>query len=159
MTTVVTGWSPHWWFLKKGSWWGTKWPRWSVLVMRSARYDRWWLVLTVVILKLILSRMISLCSSLRTGLMWSRRRAHVTTRARQFWTLHCNFSRFDLDWTYAKLVCILFVSSTSDIVLNPNAGAFINYSQSAKDIGPYFKSELCEGPVKLKAGTHFTEWA
>ena len=39
-------------------------------------------------------------------------------------------------------VCVLFVSSRSDIVLNPNAGAITDHSQSAKDIDPYFKSQL-----------------
>ena len=40
------------------------------------------------------------------------------------------------------LVCVLFVSSTSGIVFNPSAGAITDYSQSAKDIDPYFKSQL-----------------
>ena len=56
-------------------------------------------------------------------------------------------------------VCVLFVSSGSGIVFNPSAGAITDHSQSAKDIEPYFKSQLCGGPRPLKAGTHFTEWA
>ena len=39
-------------------------------------------------------------------------------------------------------VCVLFVSSRSGIVFNPNAGAITDHSQSAKDIDPYFKSQL-----------------
>ena len=39
-------------------------------------------------------------------------------------------------------VCVLFVSSRSGIVFNPSAGAITNHSQSAKDIDPYFKSQL-----------------
>ena len=39
-------------------------------------------------------------------------------------------------------VCVLFVSSWWGIVLNPSAGAITDYSQSAKDIDPYFKSQL-----------------
>ena len=39
-------------------------------------------------------------------------------------------------------VCVLFVSSRSGIVFNPSAGAITDHSQSAKDIGPYFKSQL-----------------
>ena len=39
-------------------------------------------------------------------------------------------------------VCVLFVSSRSCIVFNPSAGAITVYSQSAKDIDPYFKSQL-----------------
>ena len=38
-------------------------------------------------------------------------------------------------------VCIV-VSSSSGIVFNPSAGAITNYSRSAKDIDPYFKSQL-----------------
>ena len=34
------------------------------------------------------------------------------------------------------------VSSRSGIVFNSNAGAITDYSQSAKDIDPYFKSQL-----------------
>ena len=41
-------------------------------------------------------------------------------------------------WACKMLVCVLFVSSTSDIVFNKNAGAITNYSQFAKDV--YFKS-------------------
>ena len=39
-------------------------------------------------------------------------------------------------------VCVLFVSSRSDIVFNPSVGAITDHSQSAKDIDPYFKSQL-----------------
>ena len=39
-------------------------------------------------------------------------------------------------------VCVLFVSSRSNIVCNPSAGAITDHSQSAKDIDPYFKSQL-----------------
>ena len=35
-----------------------------------------------------------------------------------------------------------FVSSKSGIVFNPSAGAIIDHSQSAKEIDPYFKSQL-----------------
>ena len=37
-------------------------------------------------------------------------------------------------------VCVLFVSSRSSIVFNPSA--ITDDSQSAKDIDPYFKSQL-----------------
>ena len=43
-------------------------------------------------------------------------------------------------WAYAMPVCVLFVSSRSDIVFNPNAGAITDHSQSAKNIDLYFKS-------------------
>ena len=39
-------------------------------------------------------------------------------------------------------MCVLFVSSRSGIVFNPSAGAITDDSQSAKDIDPYFKSQL-----------------
>ena len=39
-------------------------------------------------------------------------------------------------------VCVLFVSSRSGIVLNHSARAISDYSQSAKDIDPYFTSQL-----------------
>ena len=39
-------------------------------------------------------------------------------------------------------VCVLFASSMSGIVFNPSAGAITDHSQSAKDIDPYFKSQL-----------------
>ena len=39
-------------------------------------------------------------------------------------------------------VCVPFVSSRSGIVLYPSAGAITDHSQSAKDIDPYFKSQL-----------------
>ena len=35
-----------------------------------------------------------------------------------------------------------FVSSRSGIVFKPSAGAITDHSQSAKDIDPYFKSQL-----------------
>ena len=37
-------------------------------------------------------------------------------------------------WTNAMPVCVLFVSSTSSIVFNQNAGAISDHSQSAKDV-------------------------
>ena len=45
-------------------------------------------------------------------------------------------------WAYAMPVCVPFESSRSDIVFNPSAGAMTDHSQSAKDINPYFKSQL-----------------
>ena len=45
-------------------------------------------------------------------------------------------------WAYVMPVCVLFVSGTSGIVFNPSAGAITDHSQSAKDIDPYFKSQL-----------------
>ena len=39
-------------------------------------------------------------------------------------------------------VCVLFVSSRSGIVFKKSAGAITDHSQSAKDIDPYFKSQL-----------------
>ena len=39
-------------------------------------------------------------------------------------------------------LCVLFVSSRSGIVFNPSADAITDYSQSAKDIDPYFKSQF-----------------
>ena len=39
-------------------------------------------------------------------------------------------------------VSVLFVSSRSGIVFNPSTGAITDDSQSAKDIDPYFKSQL-----------------
>ena len=39
-------------------------------------------------------------------------------------------------------LCVLFVSIRSGIVFNPSADAVTDHSQSAKDIDPYFKSEL-----------------
>ena len=49
-------------------------------------------------------------------------------------------------------VCVLFVSSRSDIVLNTNASAITDHSQSEKEIyDTYFKSQLIvEGPGHLK---------
>ena len=52
---------------------------------------------------------------------------------------------------------VLLVSSRSGIVFNPSAGAITDHSQSAKDIDPYFKSQLCGVPQPPKTGTHFTE--
>ena len=39
-------------------------------------------------------------------------------------------------------LCVLFMSSRSGIVFNPSAGAITDHNQSAKDIDPYFKSQL-----------------
>ena len=39
-------------------------------------------------------------------------------------------------------VCVLFVSSRSGFVFNPSADAITDHSQLAKDIDPYFKSQL-----------------
>ena len=39
-------------------------------------------------------------------------------------------------------VCLLFVSGRSGIILNKSTGAITDRSQSAKDIDPYFKSQL-----------------
>ena len=39
-------------------------------------------------------------------------------------------------------MCVLFVSMRSGIVFNPSAGAITDHSQSAKEIDPYFKSQL-----------------
>ena len=48
-------------------------------------------------------------------------------------------------------VCVLFVSSRSDIVFNQSADAITEHSQTAKDIDPYFKSLLyAEDPGHLK---------
>ena len=43
---------------------------------------------------------------------------------------------------YAMSVCALLVSSRSGIVFNPSIGTNTDHSQSAKDIDPYFKSQL-----------------
>ena len=58
-----------------------------------------------------------------------------------------------------EAMCVLFVSSTSNIVFNPSAIAITEHSQSAKDIDRYFKSRtaICGGPRPPKAGTHFSE--
>ena len=45
-------------------------------------------------------------------------------------------------WAYAIPVCVLFVSSKSDIVFNPSLGAVTDHNQSVKDIDSYFKSQL-----------------
>ena len=39
----------------------------------------------------------------------------------------------------------LFVSSTSGIIFNLNAGAITDYNQSAKDIDPFVKFQLYVG--------------
>ena len=39
-------------------------------------------------------------------------------------------------------VCILFMSSTWDIVINTCADAITDHSQSAKNIDPYYNSQL-----------------
>ena len=39
-------------------------------------------------------------------------------------------------------VCVLFVSSRSSIIFSSSVGAITDHSQSAKDIDPYFKSQL-----------------
>ena len=44
-------------------------------------------------------------------------------------------------WAHAH-VCVLFVSSRSGIVFNPERLSITYHSQSAKDIDPYFKSQL-----------------
>ena len=45
-------------------------------------------------------------------------------------------------WAYAMPVCVLFASSRSGVVFNPSAGAITGHSKLAKDINPYFKSQL-----------------
>ena len=45
-------------------------------------------------------------------------------------------------WAYAIPVYVLFVYSRSGIVFNPSAGAITDHRQSAKEIDPYFKSQL-----------------
>ena len=45
-------------------------------------------------------------------------------------------------WAYAMPVCVLFVSSRSGIAFNLSAVAITAHSQSAKDIDPYFKTQL-----------------
>ena len=45
-------------------------------------------------------------------------------------------------WEFAMPVCVLFVSSRSDIVFNLIASAITNDRQSMKDIDPYFKFQL-----------------
>ena len=62
-------------------------------------------------------------------------------------------------WTYAKPMCVLIVSITLAIIFNLSTSAITDYSQSAKDIDPYIKSQLYGGHWPLKTGTHFTEWA
>ena len=55
-------------------------------------------------------------------------------------------------------MCVLFVSSRSGIVFNPGASVITDHSQSAKDIDPYFKSQLSvEDPARRKDGTYFTK--
>ena len=54
-----------------------------------------------------------------------------------------------------RCLCVLFVSRRSSIVFNTSAGAITDQGQSAKDLDPYFKSQLCvEDP-----GTSLIEWA
>ena len=48
----------------------------------------------------------------------------------------------EVKWAYAMPVCVLFVSIRSGIVFNPSADAITDHSQSAKNIDPYFKSQL-----------------
>ena len=61
-------------------------------------------------------------------------------------------------WAYAMPVCELFVSNRSGIVFNPSAGAITDHSQSAKDIDPYFESQLyVEDPDHRKPVLIFTE--
>ena len=49
------------------------------------------------------------------------------------------------------LVCVLLVSNRSAIVFNPIAGAITDHRQSAKDVDPHFKSQLCvEDPGQRK---------
>ena len=48
----------------------------------------------------------------------------------------------EVRWAYAMPMCVLFVSSRSGIVFNSSAGTISDHSQSAKDIDPYFKSQL-----------------
>ena len=43
---------------------------------------------------------------------------------------------------YAKCVCILFVSSTSDVAFNSSTAAITAHSQTAKGIETYVKSQL-----------------
>ena len=51
-------------------------------------------------------------------------------------------------------VCVLFVSSTSDIGFNPSTHAITVKSQSAKDIDQYFKTQLrVEDSRPPKVGT------
>ena len=55
-------------------------------------------------------------------------------------------------------VCVLFVSSRSGIVSNPIVSVITDQSQSAKEIDPYFKSQLyVEDPASRKDGAHFNE--
>ena len=55
-------------------------------------------------------------------------------------------------------VRVLFVRSRSDTVCNQSADAITDHNQLAKDIDPYFKSQLdVEDPRPPKAGTHFSK--
>ena len=47
----------------------------------------------------------------------------------------------------------------SGVIFKPRASAIIEDSQTAKDIDPYFKPQLCGGFRPSKGGAHFTEWA
>ena len=52
---------------------------------------------------------------------------------------------------YDDRVFVLFVSSRSGVVFNPSASAITDHNQSAKDIDPYFKSQLyAEDPGRRK---------
>ena len=48
-------------------------------------------------------------------------------------------------------VCVMLVSSRSDVVFNPSAGAVTDHSQLAKNIDPNFKFQLyVEDPATEK---------
>ena len=55
-------------------------------------------------------------------------------------------------------VCVLFVSSSSGIVLNQSAGAITDHSQSVKGIDPYFKSQLYMEDTESRYSFWVTEW-
>ena len=56
-------------------------------------------------------------------------------------------------------VCVLFVSSRSGIVFNPNTGSITDNSQSAKDIDLYFKFQLyIENPGHRKPVLILPNW-
>ena len=62
-------------------------------------------------------------------------------------------------WAYAMPVCVLFVSSRSGVVFNASAGTITDHSQSAKDIDPYFKSQLyVEDPGHRKPVLILPNW-
>ena len=57
-------------------------------------------------------------------------------------------------------VCVLFVSSSSDIGFNSSASAITVNNQLAKDLDQYLKTEFhVEDSPPPKVGTNFTEWA